>query len=55
MRKSDRYYGVGLLLTVFGGAGLAEYITSGRGSFLVSVVVFSIGFASVLVSYTIRR
>lgn len=55
MRRSDKYYGGGLLLTLFGGAGLAEYVTSGRGSFLLSTVIFSIGFASVLVSYTQRR
>lgn len=54
MRKSSKYYGVGVLLTLFGGAGLAENITSGRGSFLISLVIFSIGFACVLVSYTIK-
>ena len=49
--KGDRLYGWGLFLTVFGGAGLAEVITSSRGSFLVSAIVFSIGFGMILCSY----
>lgn len=52
--KGSRYYGVGLVLLLFGGAGLAEHITSGRGSFLVSAIMFSIGLASILVSYTFK-
>ena len=49
--KGEKLYGWGLLLTVFGGAGLAEVITSSRGSFLISTIVFAIGFAMILWSY----
>ena len=51
MKGGNRLYGWGLLLTVFGGAGLAEVITSSRGSFMVSVVLFAVGFAMVICSY----
>ncbi len=51
MKEDNKLYGWGLLMTVFGGAGLAEVITSSRGSFIVSVVVFSLGIAMVLWSY----
>ena len=44
-------YGKGLILTLFGGAGIAENITSGRGSFIISAIIFSIGFAFILWSY----
>ena len=54
MRRSSKYYGVGLIALVFGGAGIAEYITSGRGSFLISTIVFSIGFGLVLLSYMVK-
>lgn len=49
--KLDKAYGIGLIFLLFGGAGLAENITSGRGSFLISSVVFSIGFGLILWSY----
>jgi len=49
--KEEKLYGWGLLLTVFGGAGLAEVITSSRGSFLISTIVFAVGFAMILWSY----
>jgi len=52
--KSGSLYGWGLFLTVFGGAGLAEVITSNRGSFMVSAVIFALGFGMILVSYTIH-
>ena len=44
-------YGKGMLLTLFGGAGMAENITSGRGSFIISAIMFSIGFTMILWSY----
>lgn len=44
-------YGKGLLLVAFGGAGLAEHITSGRGSFPISAVVFGLGFILICMSY----
>jgi len=44
-------YGKGMILTLFGGAGMAENITSGRGSFIISAIMFSIGFAMIMWSY----
>lgn len=51
MKWSNKLYGVGLIFLTFGGAGLAEHITSSRGSFIISTIVFSIGLACVIVSY----
>lgn len=51
MKTRDRVYGIGVILTIFGAAGMAEHITSGRGSFMISAVVFSIGFGCVLYGY----
>ena len=53
--SKDREYMWGLVLTVFGGAGLAEHITSGRGSFPISAVVFGLGFVLILISYGKNR
>lgn len=52
MKTRDKVYAYGVVFTLFGGAGMAEHITSGRGSFLVSAIIFSIGFACVLYGYT---
>lgn len=52
MRADNKVYCKGLILLMFGGAGMAEYITSERGSFLVSVIVFAIGFGLICWSYT---
>ena len=38
-------YGIGVFLTLLGGAGLAEISTSNHGSFAICVTMFSIGFA----------
>lgn len=51
MKEKDKYYGYGCVALTFGGAGMAECITSGRGSFLISAIVFSIGFGMILWSY----
>jgi len=51
MKRGSKVYAWGLLLTVIGGAGLAEVVTSDRGSFLISTIVFSVGFAMVIASY----
>ena len=48
-------YGKGLVLLTFGGAGLAEHITSGRGSFPISAVVFGLGFILICMSYVKNR
>lgn len=52
MRECNKWYLRGLILFVFGGAGLAEHITSGRGSFPVCAVVFGTGLIVMLWSYT---
>lgn len=44
-------YSKGAILTLLGGAGIAEHITSGRGSFILCAIIFSIGFSCILVSY----
>ena len=41
----------GLILLTFGGAGLAEHITSDRWSFPFSAVVFGLGFILIILSY----
>lgn len=52
MRADMKIYCKGLVISMFGGAGMAENITSGRGSFMVSAIVFSIGFGLIIWSYT---
>jgi hypothetical protein len=47
----NHLYGKGLAIMAFGGAGLAEHITSGRGSFPICAVVLGIGFVLILFSY----
>ena len=49
--RRGKEYATGVLALLFGGAGLAEHITSGRGSFIVCATVFSIGFGLILWSY----
>ena len=44
-------YSKGLVLLTFGGAGMAENICSGRGSYLISAILFGIGFILILASY----
>lgn len=53
--SKDRQYGIGFILTMFGGAGLAENITSGRGSFMFCVVFFSVGLGLILDSYVRKK
>lgn len=43
-------YKLGVIITLLGLAGIAEAIT-GRGSILVSVAVFGIGFGMILKGY----
>ncbi len=49
-RSKDKVYAWGLVVFLFGSAGLAEAI-EGHGSFLVSAVVFSVGLSMILWSY----
>lgn len=51
MRADNKIYLRGLVLLIFGGAGLAENITSNRGSFLISATVFAVGFGLICWSY----
>lgn len=50
-RQNDRLFGWGLIMTILGGASLADHITDGVGSFPISAVVFGIGFILMLWSY----
>ena len=47
----DKYYIWGLLMTILGGASLADHITDGVGSFPISAVVFGMGFILICISY----
>ena len=44
-------YGKGLILLIAGGAGLAEHITSGRGSYPICAAIFGIGLVMIAGSY----
>ena len=55
MRQSTKVYCKGLVALLFGGAGLAENITSNRGSFIISAIVFAVGFALICGSYFIHE
>ena len=44
-------YSKGLILFALGGAGLAEHVTSGRGSFPICAVIFGLGFILMAMSY----
>ena len=45
-------YKLGVIGTFLSLAGIAEHITSGRGSFMAIAIIFSICFGCVLVGYT---
>lgn len=47
----DKYYIWGLILTILGGASLADHITDNVGSFPISAVVFGLGFILIVMSY----
>ena len=47
----DKYYIWGLVMTVIGGASLADFVTDNQGSFPISAVIFGIGFILILMSY----
>lgn len=47
----SKIYGIGVLLLLVGGAGLAEISTSSQGSFWLCNIVFSLGVAMVITSY----
>lgn len=49
--KKNKAYGIGVLLTLFGGAGLAEISTSNHGCFWLCATMFSVGVAMCLWSY----
>ena len=47
----NKIYGIGVLLTLFGGAGLAEISTSNHGCFWLCALMFSFGLAMCIGSY----
>ena len=47
----EREYIAGVFLLMFGGAGMSEDITSGRGSFMISAIVFAVGLGLIIWSY----
>ena len=53
--SKNKQYGVGLIALFLGGSGLAENITSGRGSFIFCTIVLSIGIALILDSYVCKK
>lgn len=48
MKGNNKRYGIGLIVFLFGCVGIAENVTSGRGSFMISSIFFAIGFAILL-------
>ena len=48
---SKRLYGLGVLMTLLGGSGLAEISTSSHGSFAICTVMFAIGLAICLTDF----
>ena len=53
MKRGNKVYGIGCLLTLFGGAGLAEIATSSHGSFVICAAMFAVGYALCIWSYTL--
>jgi len=51
MRECNKRWLWGFGMFLFGGAGLAEHITSGRGSFPICAVIFGLGFVLICWSY----
>ena len=51
MRGDIKLWSKGLVALLFGAAGMAENITSGRGIFMVSAIVFAVGFGLICASY----
>ena len=51
MKGNNTLFGVGCLMTVFGGAGLAEISTSNHGCFWFCAILFSVGLGLCLWSY----
>lgn len=49
--NKKKAYGIGALLTLCGGAGLAEISTSNHGCFWLCTLMFSVGLALCLWSY----
>lgn len=46
-----KIHGIGILMVLFGGAGLAEISTSNHGCFWFCAVLFAVGFALCLAGY----
>ena len=50
-RMRDKYYVWGLVLTILGGASLADHICHGVDAFPISAVIFGLGFVLICMSY----
>lgn len=55
MREDNKIFCWGICALVFGAAGIAEHVTSERGSFPVCAVVFGIGLVLICWSYVYGR
>jgi len=49
--KSDKQYLAGVILSLLGGASLADHVTNGVGTFPISAVIFGLGIAICIRSY----
>lgn len=47
----DKYYVWGLVMTILGGASLADHICHGVDAFPISAVIFGLGFVLICMSY----
>lgn len=51
-KLKGKIYVCGVIGTLLSLSGIAEHITSGRGSFMICAIIFGISFGAVLVGYT---
>ena len=51
-KLKGKIYICGVIGTLLSLSGIAEHITSGRGSFMICAIIFGISFGAVLVGYT---
>ena len=55
MKRSDKLYCWGFVMTILGGASLADHVCHGVDAFPLSAVVFGVGFILILMSYGKER
>ena len=51
----SKTYGIGVLLTLLGGSGLAEISTSNHGCFWLCASMFAVGFSLCIAEYIRNR